>query len=104
MLSLPFIRENDAIVRRAIADKGVALDLDALLALDGAVRGLKASVSLLRAALEVTCLERGTGARHTSGPSNRRRAITSSEKKGLLHPMRRCQPRRRTTRAVRHDM
>ena len=34
MLSLPFIREYSGLVRTAIADKGVALDLDALLALD----------------------------------------------------------------------
>jgi len=31
MLSLPFIRENPDAVRKAIADKGVTLDLDALL-------------------------------------------------------------------------
>jgi seryl-tRNA synthetase len=41
MLSLPFIRDNSAIVREAIADKGVALDLDALLALDAEVRSMK---------------------------------------------------------------
>ncbi|HEV2816884.1 MAG TPA: serine--tRNA ligase [Allosphingosinicella sp.] len=49
MLSLVFIRDNPDVVRRAIADKGVALDLDALLALDGEVRGLKTRVDTLRA-------------------------------------------------------
>jgi seryl-tRNA synthetase len=49
MLSPAFIRENPDIVRRAIADKNVALDLDALLALDGEVRGLKTRVDGLRA-------------------------------------------------------
>jgi len=48
MLSLPFIRENPEIVRKAIADKNVALDLDALLALDGEVRSLKTQVDALR--------------------------------------------------------
>ena len=38
MLSLSFIRDNIETVARAVADKGVALDLDALLALDGEVR------------------------------------------------------------------
>jgi len=49
MLSLPFIREHPDIVRKAIADKNVALDLDALLALDGDVRGLKTRADGLRA-------------------------------------------------------
>ena len=49
MLSLPFIRDNSAIVRKAVADKGVTLDLDALLALDGEVRELKTGVEGLRA-------------------------------------------------------
>ena len=49
MLSLPFIRENPDAVRQAIAQKNVALDLDALLALDGEVRGLKTRVDGLRA-------------------------------------------------------
>ena len=48
MLSLPFIREYSDLVRTAIADKGVALDLDALLALDGEVRELKTKVEELR--------------------------------------------------------
>ena len=49
MLSLAFIRENPDAVRTAIAQKNVALDLDALLALDGEVRGLKTRVDGLRA-------------------------------------------------------
>jgi seryl-tRNA synthetase len=49
MLSLPYIRENKALVTRAIADKGVALDLDALLALDAEVRSLKTRADGLRA-------------------------------------------------------
>jgi seryl-tRNA synthetase len=49
MLSLGFIRENPETVARAIADKHVALDLDALLALDGEVRALKTRVDGLRA-------------------------------------------------------
>jgi len=49
MLSLQFIRENPDAVRKAIAEKNVALDLDALLALDNEVRGLKTRVDGLRA-------------------------------------------------------
>jgi seryl-tRNA synthetase len=49
MLSLGFIRENPETVAQAIADKHVALDLDALLALDGEVRALKTRVDGLRA-------------------------------------------------------
>ena len=41
-------RKSDASSARAIADKNVALDLDALLALDGEVRGLKTRVDELR--------------------------------------------------------
>ncbi|HEY0627290.1 MAG TPA: serine--tRNA ligase [Allosphingosinicella sp.] len=48
MLSLNFIRENPYVVRKAIADKNVALDLDALLQLDGEVRTLKTRVDELR--------------------------------------------------------
>ena len=49
MLSLAFIRDDPDIVRKAIADKNVALDLDALLALDADVRALKTRVDGLRA-------------------------------------------------------
>ena len=49
MLSLQFIRENPEAVRKAIAEKNVTLDLDALLALDGEVRALKTRVDTLRA-------------------------------------------------------
>jgi seryl-tRNA synthetase len=49
MLSLPFIREHPDAVRAAIARKNVALDLDALLALDEEVRALKTRVDGLRA-------------------------------------------------------
>ena len=49
MLSLAFIRDNPDAVRTAIAQKNVPLDLDALLALDGEVRGLKTLVDSLRA-------------------------------------------------------
>jgi len=48
MLSLAFIRENPDIVRTAIAQKNVALDLDALLALDAEVRALKTRADGLR--------------------------------------------------------
>lgn len=48
MLSLQFIRENPDAVRTAIAQKNVALDLDALLALDGEVRQLKTGADNLR--------------------------------------------------------
>ena len=49
MLSLAYIRDNIETVRTAIAQKNVSLDLDALLALDGEVRGLKTLVDSLRA-------------------------------------------------------
>ena len=48
MLSLPFVRENRAVVEKAIADKNVTLDLDALLALDGDTRTLKTEIDELR--------------------------------------------------------
>ena len=48
MLSLSFIRDNRAIVEKAIADKNGTLDLDALLALDGEVRAMKSEVDELR--------------------------------------------------------
>ncbi|MBA3669592.1 MAG: serine--tRNA ligase [Sphingomonas sp.] len=49
MLSLDFIKHNRATVERAIRDKGVDLDLDALLGFDGEVRGAKAEIETLRA-------------------------------------------------------
>jgi len=49
MLSLAFIRDNAGAVRTAAAQKNVALDLDALLVLDGETRGLKTRVDTLRA-------------------------------------------------------
>ena len=49
MLGLPFIRDNADAVRKAIADKNVTLDLDALLALAGETRALKTRIDTLRA-------------------------------------------------------
>ncbi len=49
MLSMDFIKRNRADVERAIRDKGVGVDLDALLALDEAVRAAKTEVDTLRA-------------------------------------------------------
>ena len=49
MLSLDFIKAERAQVERAIRDKGVDLDLDALLALDSTIRGLKTEIEGLRA-------------------------------------------------------
>jgi seryl-tRNA synthetase len=49
MLSIDFIKSNRADVGRAIRDKGVDLDLDALLALDGEARALKTEIDNLRA-------------------------------------------------------
>ena len=49
MLSLDFIKANRETVERAIRDKGVVLDIDALLALDGEVRSLKTEIEGLRA-------------------------------------------------------
>jgi seryl-tRNA synthetase len=48
LLSLSFIRDNADTVRKAIVDKNVQLDLDALLALDTEVRALKTRVDDLR--------------------------------------------------------
>jgi seryl-tRNA synthetase len=48
MLSLNFIRENRAAVEKAIADKNVAVDVEALIALDGEVREAKTRVDRLR--------------------------------------------------------
>ena len=49
MLALDFIKANRDTVERAIRDKGVDLDLDALLALDAEVRGAKTQIDQLRA-------------------------------------------------------
>jgi seryl-tRNA synthetase len=48
MLSLQFIRDNQDAVRKAAAEKNVALDLDSLLALDGETRSLKTRIDELR--------------------------------------------------------
>jgi len=48
MLSMDFIKRNRADVERAIRDKGVKVDLDALLFLDFELRGLKQKVEVLR--------------------------------------------------------
>src|SRR3954452_10263880 len=48
MLSLQFIRDHPDAVRKAAAEKNAPLDLDALLALDGEVRGLKTRIDELR--------------------------------------------------------
>jgi seryl-tRNA synthetase len=49
MLGLDFIKANRATVEAAIRDKGVELDLDALLALDSQVRAAKTEIERLRA-------------------------------------------------------
>ena len=49
MLAMDFIKSNRADVERAIRDKGVAVDLDALLALEAEARGLKTEIDNLRA-------------------------------------------------------
>jgi seryl-tRNA synthetase len=48
MLSLQFIRDHPDAVRKAAAEKNAPLDLHALLALDGEVRGLKTRIDELR--------------------------------------------------------
>jgi seryl-tRNA synthetase len=49
MLAMDFIKANRETVEKAIRDKGVDLDLDALLALDGEARSLKTEIDTLRA-------------------------------------------------------
>jgi seryl-tRNA synthetase len=49
MLGLDFVKTNRAAVERAIRDKGVDLDLEALLTLDAQVRALKTEIDKLRA-------------------------------------------------------
>ena len=49
MLAMDFIKANRTTVEKAIRDKGVDLDLDALLALDGETRSLKTEIDTLRA-------------------------------------------------------
>src|SRR5690348_4267913 len=49
MLGLDYIKANRETVEKAIRDKGVDLDLDALLALDADVRGGKTQIDQLRA-------------------------------------------------------
>src|SRR6476659_6909592 len=49
MLALDFVKANRETVERAIREKGVALDLDALLSLDAKIRALKTEIEALRA-------------------------------------------------------
>lgn len=49
MLSLQFIRENPDIVRAAILNKSIKVDLDAFLALDDKRKPLQQQVESLRA-------------------------------------------------------
>jgi seryl-tRNA synthetase len=49
MLALDYIKANRETVEKAIRDKGVALDLGELLALDASVRALKTEIEALRA-------------------------------------------------------
>jgi len=49
MLAMDFIKTNRETVENAIRDKGVNLDLDQLLALDGEARALKTEIDTLRA-------------------------------------------------------
>jgi seryl-tRNA synthetase len=49
MIAMDFIKANRESVERAIRDKGVALDLDELLALEAEARGLKTEIDNLRA-------------------------------------------------------
>ena len=49
MLALDFVKTNRETVDRAIRDKGVELDLEALLTLDGEVRASKTEIERLRA-------------------------------------------------------
>jgi seryl-tRNA synthetase len=48
MLSLQFVRDNPDAVRKAAEQKNTAVDVEALLALDGEVRGLKTRIDDLR--------------------------------------------------------
>ncbi len=50
MLGMDFIKGNREAVEAAIRDKGIKLDLDALLGLDGEMRALKTEIDGLRAA------------------------------------------------------
>ena len=49
MLAMDFIKANREAVEQAVRDKAIDLDLDALLALDAEVRGLKGEIEALRA-------------------------------------------------------
>jgi seryl-tRNA synthetase len=49
MLALDFVRANRETIERAMRDKGVALSLDELLALDTQIRALKTEIEALRA-------------------------------------------------------
>jgi seryl-tRNA synthetase len=49
MLAMDFIKANRDAVERAVRDKGVEVDLEALMALDGEVRSLKTEIERLRA-------------------------------------------------------
>ena len=63
MLSLDFVRANREAVERAITDKNVDLDLDAMLTLDAEVRSGKSEIDRLRAERNAAqCALQGCGA------------------------------------------
>ena len=87
MLSMDFIKAERDAVERAIRDKGVKLDLDALLALDSEVRAAKTEIETLRAsrnAMSARFKDAAPEERATLGAEAKAAGVRASELEGGL--------------------
>ena len=87
MLSMDFIKAERDAVERAIRDKGVKLDLDALLALDAEVRAAKTEIETLRAsrnAMSARFKDAAPEERATLGAEAKAAGVRASELEGGL--------------------
>lgn len=88
MLSIHFIRQNPEIVARTIADKRVDLDLDALLALDREVVGLKQQIEEMAAEVNRLSKSFGKVSRDERPALIQRSKALGAEKKALQEDLR----------------
>ena len=87
MLSMDFIKANRDPVERAIRDKGVSLDLDALLGLDAEVRSAKTEIETLRAsrnAMSARFKDAAPDERATLGAEAKAAGVRASKLEGAL--------------------
>jgi seryl-tRNA synthetase len=92
MLDIKFIRENPDLVRKAIEQKGGALDLDELLALDREIAELKRRTEALQA-------ERNANARAAAKATPEQRAALIEKGKQIAQQLAELEPRLRELEA-----